>query len=89
MPDGGVVGDVRIAVGACSPVTRRLPALEAALNGRPLDAALGEAVSGDAVEAVLSPIDDVRGSADYRMDATFTMLRRGLSDMGRRMGAGG
>jgi hypothetical protein len=88
VPDGDVVGDARIAVGACSPVTRRLPALEAALNGRPLDAALGEIVSGGAVEAVLSPIADVRGSAGYRLDATLTMLRRGLSDIGRRMGAG-
>ena len=88
VPDGDAVGDARIAVGACSPVTRRLPALEAALNDRRLDAALGEAVSEDAVEAVLSPIDDVRGSAGYRLDATVTLLRRGLSDMGRRMGAG-
>ena len=88
VPDGDTVGEARIAVGACSPVTRRLTALEAALNGRPLDAALGDAVSEDTVEAVLSPIDDVRGSAVYRRDATLTMLRRGLSDMGRRMGAG-
>ena len=89
VPDGDTVCDARIAVGACSPVTRRLPALEAALNGRPLDGRLGEAVSAEAVEVVLSPIDDVRGSAGYRRDATVTMLRRGLSDMGRRMGAGG
>ena len=86
VPDDGVVGDARIAVGACSPVTRRLPALEEALNGRPLDGRLGESVSAEAVETVLSPIDDVRGSAGYRLDATVTMLRRGLSDMGRRMG---
>ncbi len=86
VPDGDTVGDARIAVGACSPVTRRLPALEEALNGRPLDGRLGEAATGEAVQAVLSPIDDVRGSAGYRLDATVTMLRRGLSDMGRRMG---
>ncbi|MYG50900.1 MAG: xanthine dehydrogenase family protein subunit M [Rhodospirillaceae bacterium] len=88
VPDGAAVGDARVAVGACSPVTRRLPALETALNGRPLDGRLGAAVSAEAVDAVLSPIDDVRGSAGYRLDATVTMLRRGLSDMGRRMGAG-
>lgn len=88
VPDGDTVGGARIAVGACSPVTRRLPALEKALNGRPLDDRLGEAVSAESVQAVLSPIDDVRGSAGYRLDATVTMLRRGLSDMGRRIGAG-
>ena len=86
VPDGGSVGDVRIAVGACSPVTSRLPALEGILKGRPLDGRLGDAVSAEAVQAVLSPIDDVRGSAGYRLDTTLTMLRRGLSDMGRRMG---
>ena len=88
VPDEGVVGDARIAVGACSPVARRMAALEAALQGRPMDGALGEAVSAESVESVLSPIDDVRGSAAYRLDATLTMLRRGLSDLGRRMGAG-
>ena len=86
VPEEGVVGDARIAVGACSPVTRRLPALEAALTGRPLDGALGEAVSAELVESVLSPIDDVRGSAAYRLDATLTMLQRGLSGLGRQMG---
>ncbi|MCY4395499.1 MAG: FAD binding domain-containing protein [Rhodospirillaceae bacterium] len=86
VPDGDAVGDARIAVGACSPVARRLPALEAALKGKSLDAALGEAVSAEPVETVLSPIDDVRGSAGYRLDATATMLRRGLSNLGRRMG---
>ena len=88
VPDGGAVGDARIAVGACSPVTRRLPALEDGLKGRRLDAALGEAVSAGQIESVLAPIDDVRGSAEYRMDATLTLLRRGLSDLGRRMGTG-
>ena len=87
VPEEGVVGDARIAVGACSPVTTRLPALEAALKGRLLDGTLGEAASAESVESVLSPIDDVRGSAAYRLDATLTMLRRGLSDLGQRMGA--
>ena len=86
VPDGDTVGDARVAVGACSPVTRRLPALEEGLNGRPLDGRLGAAVSAESVEAVLTPINDVRGSAGYRLDATVAMLRRGLSDMGRRMG---
>ena len=86
VPDEGVVGDARIAVGACSPVTRRLPALEAALKGRLLDGTLGEAASAESVESVLSPIDDVRGSAAYRLDATLTMLQRGLSGLGRQMG---
>jgi CO/xanthine dehydrogenase FAD-binding subunit len=71
----GRVAAARIAVGACSPVAERLPGLEAALAGAPLDARLAERVEV-AHLAPLSPIDDVRGSAAYRSDATVTVLRR-------------
>ena len=71
----GRVASARIAVGACSPVAERLPGLEAALAGAPLDARLAERVEV-AQLAPLSPIDDVRGSAAYRSDAVVTVLRR-------------
>ena len=71
----GQVASARIAVGACSPVAERLPGLEAALAGAPLDARLTDRVEV-AHLAPLSPIDDVRGSAAYRSDATVTVLRR-------------
>jgi CO/xanthine dehydrogenase FAD-binding subunit len=71
----GRVASARIAVGACSPVAERLPGLEAALAGAPLDAHLADRVAV-AHLAPLSPIDDVRGSAAYRSDAVVTVLRR-------------
>ena len=71
----GRVASARIAVGACSPVAERLPALEAALAGAPLDTRLADRVE-PAHLAPLSPIDDVRGSAAYRSDAVVTVLRR-------------
>jgi CO/xanthine dehydrogenase FAD-binding subunit len=71
-----------IAVGACSAVPQRLPALEAALRGKPLQAGLGDVVQADHLKP-LAPIDDVRGSADYRNDAALTLVRRGLEDMAR------
>ena len=71
----GRVASARIAVGACSPVAERLPGLEAALAGAPLDAHLAGRVAV-AHLAPLSPIDDVRGSAAYRSDAVVTVLRR-------------
>ncbi len=86
VPVDGVVGEVRIAVGACAPVSRRLRALEEALTGRRLDAVLGEAVDMTPLAGVLSPIDDMRGSATYRLDAAIAMLRRGLNILGSRMG---
>ena len=86
-PAAGRVAGARVAVGACSPVARRLPALEAALRDRRLDAGLGDVVSTDHLRAVLAPIDDVRASADYRWDAAETALRRVLSELGATLGA--
>lgn len=74
----GRVAVARVAVGACSPVARRLPALEQALVGAAFDARLGERVAASHL-APLSPIDDVRGSAGYRSDAALVLLRRLLS----------
>lgn len=81
-PDGDRVGTARVAVGACAPVARRLPMLEAALMGLPLDAGLGGIVDESQLRPALAPIDDVRASADYRWDAVQTALRRGLSELG-------
>jgi len=70
----------RIAVGACSAVAQRLPMLEVALTGEPLDARLAEKVQR-AHLAPLTPIEDVRGSADYRLDVVVTLLRRLLTEV--------
>ncbi|WP_421996670.1 FAD binding domain-containing protein [Reyranella sp.] len=71
----GRIAAARVAVGACSPVAVRLPGLEAALEGAPVDGALADRVDA-AHLAPLAPIDDVRGSAAYRSDAALTLLRR-------------
>jgi CO/xanthine dehydrogenase FAD-binding subunit len=76
-PDNSITA-ARIAVGACSAVAQRLPALEAALVGRRFDRALADAVAPDHL-APLSPIDDIRASAEYRNDAAMTMARRLLA----------
>jgi CO/xanthine dehydrogenase FAD-binding subunit len=72
---GGAIADARVAVGACSPVARRLPDLEADLRGRRADAG-----SSDLVEArhlaALSPIDDLRASATYRRHAAIKLVQR-------------
>ncbi len=73
--DDGTVAAARIAVGACSPVARRLPALERALAGNPIDKTLATRASA-AHLAELSPIDDVRGSGAYRREAALTLVRR-------------
>ena len=74
----GRVARARIAVGACSPVARRLTDLEAALTGLPAEPeALAAAVCEHHLTP-LAPIDDVRADAAYRIDAAAELIRRAL-----------
>lgn len=76
--EGGIVRAARVAVGACSPVAMRLPALESALRGKPVNARLPE-VAIAAHLSPLAPIDDVRASAEYRLDSALTVVRRTIA----------
>jgi CO/xanthine dehydrogenase FAD-binding subunit len=80
----GVVAHAGVAVGSCSAVARRLPALEQRLVGRAVSGARADALE-DLVEpadlAPLAPIDDLRASAAYRLDASATLLRRALQEL--------
>ena len=84
--DAGAIAEARIAVGACSPVARRLPVLEMTLLGRVCDGGLGRLVEPDHL-APLHPIDDIRADADYRRDAAVTIVSRLLAELGRRLGS--
>jgi CO/xanthine dehydrogenase FAD-binding subunit len=75
--ENGVVADAAIAVGSCSAVARRLAGVEAALRGRPINEALAEAVLSAPFDE-LSPIADVRGSAEYRQDAAREIVVRAV-----------
>ena len=75
----GRVADARVAVGSCSAKALRLRALEAELIGKPAQAGLSRAACADHF-ASLSPIDDVRSTADYRDDASLTLVRRAIED---------
>ncbi len=84
--DDGTVAEARIAVGACSPVPRRLEALETALRGQPIDDALA-ALPAAAHLAPLAPIDDIRGTAAYRSDAALSLVRRAIGELCAEVGA--
>ncbi len=73
----GAITSARVAVGACSPVARRLPALEARLVGARLEPGVGGAIGAEDL-APLDPIDDVRATAAYRRSAVAVLVRRGL-----------
>jgi len=70
--DGLIIG-ARVAVGACTPVARRLSELESALVGRSVDEA-AEVVEARHLES-LAPIDDVRASAAFRQSAATSLVR--------------
>lgn len=78
----GLIEGARIAVGACSPVALRLPELEAALVGMPLDALDNPDLVAPAHLDALSPLSDPRGSAGYRLDAVAELCRRALRTAG-------
>ena len=76
----GKVQAARVAVGACSPVAQRLPALEAALRGKRFDATLADWVNPAQLSG-LAPIADVRASTEYRLQAALELVRRLLREV--------
>jgi CO/xanthine dehydrogenase FAD-binding subunit len=73
----GRVAEARVAVGSCSATARRLYELEEGLVGLAVKPGLGSAI-GEMHFSPLSPIDDVRATAEYRRDASLTLVRRAL-----------
>lgn len=72
--EGDRLTTARIAVGSCSATARRLVKLEETLvttAGPP-----STALVADCVAETLDPIDDVRGSAAYRVDAAVALVAR-------------
>ncbi len=73
----GRVAEARVAVGSCSATARRLSELEKVLVGLPAKSGLGATINETHLSP-LSPIDDVRATAEYRRDASLTLVRRAL-----------
>ncbi|MER8375179.1 xanthine dehydrogenase family protein subunit M [Mesorhizobium sp. M1406] len=84
--ENGIVAEAVVAAGSCSVVAERLAGVEAALRGLPAGQALADAVLS-APMGELSPIADVRGSAEYRLDAVREIVARAvLAAVGRTTG---
>ena len=73
----GKIREALISVGSCSPAALRLAELERALVGQPARPGLRRIVKSEHL-ARLSPIDDVRATAEYRRDAARTLVERAL-----------
>jgi len=79
--ENGLIAEAAVSVGSCSLVAQRLTSLEAALYKQSIADDLAKIVSVDHLLA-LSPIDDVRSSAEYRMQASLELVKRSLSAIG-------
>ena len=76
----GRLSEVRVAMGSVAPTPLRARHVEAALEGKPLDAAtIAAAVARTADDA--KPIDDVRASAWYRSHLVRVFLEEVLNDV--------
>ena len=78
--EDGIIIQAALAVGACSAVATRLPRLEAALVGQPVVAG-ASLITGALVADDLTPIDDIRADAPYRLHAAVELLRRSLNEL--------
>ncbi len=81
---GDRVEEARVALGSVAPTVIRAPEVEMALTGGALDDDAVERAAQLASEAA-RPIDDVRGSADYRKMVVGGLMRRALHDLRRQM----
>jgi carbon-monoxide dehydrogenase medium subunit len=79
---GNWVTEARIALGALAPTVVRAGSAEAFLIGKTLTADVCFEAAALAT-AVVSPIDDVRGTAAYRLQTLHNLLARTLDELGQ------
>jgi CO/xanthine dehydrogenase FAD-binding subunit len=78
--EGELVRDIRIALGSVAPVVIRCTHAEASLRGTRRDAAVHDAARR-ALAQDISPIDDIRSTAEYRMRVAGNLLIQFLSEL--------
>ena len=74
----GVCAELRLVVGAVSPKPVRLEKAESMARGVKLTSELIERIASDASSSV-EPIDDLRGTVDYKRHLVHVLVRRALS----------
>jgi CO/xanthine dehydrogenase FAD-binding subunit len=73
------IREAAVCVGSCAAKAVRLVELERTLLGATIDASMLELLNSEHLSP-LSPIDDIRSTAVYRMDAAQTLVRRALAE---------
>jgi len=82
---GGVIDDVRIALGSVAPVPLRLTELERVVKGKSIDPELVH-LAGKATAAAIQPIDDIRSNAKYRAAVARNLVAEFLQQLGGSQG---
>jgi CO/xanthine dehydrogenase FAD-binding subunit len=77
---GGVMEDVRIALGSVAPVPLRLTELERVLQGKPVEPEL-VAQAREMAAAAIEPIDDIRSTAKYRSAVASNLVGEFLEQL--------
>ena len=80
---GGVVEDVRIALGSVAPVPIRLVETERLVLGKPIEPSLLASAKKTAI-AEIRPIDDIRSTARYRSAVVGNLVAEFLQKLGSR-----
>ena len=78
--DGDTISTTRVATGGVGPTVVRLPRAEAMLAGKPLTLENMRAAGRIAREEI-TPISDVRGSADYRLQLVENLFAKCFYDL--------
>ena len=80
--EGGCVADARVAFGGMAATPKRAAVTETALAGLPLDDPLEWDAACKALASDFRPIDDMRASAQYRLETAQALLRKALHEAG-------
>jgi carbon-monoxide dehydrogenase medium subunit len=80
LADDGTIADVRLVLGAVGPTPLRLRKVEDAMRGRTTDR-LSDAI--DMVRDEVEPLDDARGSADYKREMARVWTARAMAQLVR------
>lgn len=75
--NGNTCETCKVAVGSCGPTTMLIPGTDEILGGQAIDDPQGALVrkAGASVAATITPIDDVRSTAEYRRKVASVMFR--------------
>ncbi|MEL7157001.1 MAG: xanthine dehydrogenase family protein subunit M [Actinomycetota bacterium] len=88
LDDDGNCASAVIALGAVAPTAIRVPAAEAALEGKPINDETLAAVA-EACSAACNPIDDKRGTIAYRRQVAGVLAKRAIKAAAERAASNG